>query len=38
MSLNNPTGSLRATFFYIAIMRRIFCLWGGMEHCNLKLS
>ena len=35
MSLDNPTGLLRATFFYNG---KNFCLRGGMEHRNLKLS
>jgi len=35
MSLDNPTGLLRTTIFYNG---KNFCLWGGMEHRNLKLS
>ena len=35
VSLDNPPGLLRPTFFYNGMN---FCLRGGMEHHNLKLS
>ena len=35
MNLDTPTGLLRAVFFYNG---KNFCLRGGMEHRNLKLS
>ena len=32
---DSPTGLLRAVFFYNG---KNFCLRGGIEHCNLKIS